>query len=196
MSTIWSAILNAARTPLVTLRLAPPVRTIDLPPDLTVPSVVRALRAEGQGIYGLGKGGRRPGDPLPFDREGKLDCSGLLSWVWEESRKDSDDGEDDIDGDWIYTTALFIAAKNKSHGWIEVAPADVQPGDGLVYRGGTPTQKIGHCMLAIARQPKVRTFADVLGIHCHGPSGKGPAVTRATGALFARKPGIAVRRVA
>ena len=38
------------------------------------------------------------------------------------------------------------------------------------------------------------SLADVAVTHCHG--GRGPAVSRATGALWERRGGIAVRRVA
>ena len=49
--------------------------------------------------------------------------------------------------------------------------------------------------IVVAVPAVVRRFADVKVIHCHGPSGKGPAITRSSGALWDRKNGIAIRRV-
>lgn len=42
------------------------------------PAVVEARRWLGQGVYGLGKGGRNPHDGTPFDPAGRCDCSGFV----------------------------------------------------------------------------------------------------------------------
>lgn len=173
--------------------------------------VRRALSVEGTGIYGLGCGGRDPAavSPLgayqPHKGEAEAvtkarralgpvwcDCSGFLAWCWSESRHDPDDGEDEIGGDWIYTDALEADARGKQRFARRVLPPAVRPGDGLVYGAGA---KVGHCAIVVAVKPVVRSFADVTVVHCHGPSGKGPAITRATGGLWDRKGGIAIRRV-
>lgn len=160
-----------------------------VPPE----SALRALRDENTGRYKLGRGGTDPRAPSPLDADGYCDCSGALCYWWGEPRRDAADGEDDIDGEWLYTTSIYLAAKRRRHGWIEVAPADVRAGDGLVYRGGLPGQRVGHCALVIARPAIVRTFADVTVIDC--ASRPDPAIRRRTGALWDRKSGIAVRRV-
>lgn len=157
-------------------------------------SVRRALRSEGTGRYKLGRGGTDPLAPSPLDADGYCDCSGALCYWWGEPRRDAADGEDDIDGEWLYTTSIYLAAKRRRHGWIEVAPADVQPGDGLVYRGGLPGQAIGHCAIVIARPATVRAFADLTVIDC--ASRPDPAIRRRDGGLWSRRGGIAIRRVA
>lgn len=174
-------------------------------------AVRRALSVEGTGLYGLGCGGKDPsalsplGEYHPRPGEdprvaaarramGRVwgDCSGFLAWAWSESRHDPDDGEDEIGGDWIYTDALEADGRGPQKFARRVMPPDVMPGDGLVYGAGA---KVGHCAIVIARGKVVRRFADVTVIHCHGPSGKGPAITRSSGALWDRKGGIAIRRV-
>jgi cell wall-associated NlpC family hydrolase len=154
--------------------------------------VRRALSCVGTGIYGLGKGGRDPKAPSPLDAHGLADCSAFLAWAWGESRYDPDDGEDEIGGDWIYTDALEADAKGRQRFCRQIAVADVLPGDGLVYGAGA---KVGHCAIVVAVPAVVRRFADLTVVHCHGPSGKGPAITRANGGLWDRKGGIAIRRV-
>ena len=173
--------------------------------------VRRALSVEGTGLYGLGCGGRDPSASSPLGEYrprpgedpritaarramGPLwgDCSAFLAWCWSEPRHDPDDGEDEIGGDWIYTDALEADGRGPQKFARRVMPANVQPGDGLVYGAGA---KVGHCAIVIARPAVVRRFADVTVAHCHGPSGKGPAITRASGALWDRKGGIAIRRV-
>lgn len=154
--------------------------------------VRRALSVEGTGIYGLGKGGRDPLAPSPLDALGRGDCSAFLAWCWSESRKDTDDGDDEIPGDWIYTDALEADGRGGQRFGRRIMPPSVRPGDGLVYGAGA---KVGHCAIVIAVPAVVRRFADVTVMHCHGPSGKGPAITRASGALWDRKGGIAIRRV-
>ena len=155
--------------------------------------VRRALSVEGTGIYGLGKGGRDPLAPSPLDALGRGDCSAFLAWCWSESRKDSDDGDDEIAGDWIYTDALARDALGPQRFCRRVAIADVQPGDALVYGAGA---KVGHCAIVVGRAAAVHAFADLAVAHCHGPSGKGPAITRASGALWDRHDdAIAIRRV-
>lgn len=154
--------------------------------------VRRAESCEGTGVYGLGKGGKDPAAPSPLDAHGLCDCSGFLAWCWSEPRHDPDDGEDEIGGDWIYTDALEADARGKQRFARRILSPAVKPGDGLVYGAGA---KVGHCAIVVAVKPVVRSFADVTVVHCHGPSGKGPAITRSSGALWDRKGGIAIRRV-
>lgn len=174
--------------------------------------VRRALSCVGTGLYGLGSGGRDPSAPSPLGeyqprrgedprqvaarrKLGKVwcDCSGFLAFAWSEPRKDSDDGADEIAGDWIYTDALARDALGPQRFARRVAIADVRPGDALVYGAGA---KVGHCAIVVGRSALVWTFADLAIAHCHGPSGKGPAITRASGALWDRHDdAIAIRRV-
>lgn len=182
-----------------------------------VEAVRRALSTEGRGRYGLGCGGRDPRAPDPFGayqrRPGEsaavtrqrqalgrvwLDCSGALAWWWGEPRKDSADGEDEIAGDWLACDPLYADATGPRRFVRSVPAADVRPGDGLVYPGrwsGGRRMAIGHCALVIARPAVVTRLGDVAVMHCHGPSGQGPTVTRGTGALWDRHGGIALRRV-
>lgn len=182
-----------------------------------VHAVRRALSVENQGHYGLGCGGRDPAAPSPFSlyqprkgeaegltkarrAKGKVwsDCSGALSWFWGESRKDTDDGEDEIDGDWFACDSLYADAVGPRRFVRSIAAAELVPGDGLVYPGRWVAGRrvaIGHCSMVIWRPAVVRCFADVLIVHCHGPSGTGPAITRAHGALWDRKGGVGLRRV-
>ena len=154
--------------------------------------VRRAESAEGTGVYGLGKGGKDPAAPSPLDAHGLCDCSGFVAWSWSEPRHDPDDGEDEIGGDWIYTDALEADGRGPQRFARRILPPAIKPGDALVYGAGA---KVGHCAIVVAVPAVVRRFADVEVIHAHGPSGKGPAITRATGALWDRKGGIAIRRV-
>lgn len=183
-----------------------------------VQAVRRALSVENQGLYGLGCGGRDPKAPDPWGpyqgRKGEnpaqvakrralgrvwLDCSGALSWWWSEPRRDSADGEDEIDGDWLACDSLCADATGPRRFVRSIAPADVVPGDGLAYPGryaGGRRVAIGHCCLVIWRPAVVRRFADLLVMHCHGPSGAGPAVSRRDGALWDARRGVALRRQA
>lgn len=180
-------------------------------------AVRRALSCEGQGRYGLGCGGRDPKAPDPWGiyqgRKGEaparvaarralgrvwLDCSGGLAYWWGETRRDSADGEDEIDGDWLACDPLHADATGPQRFVRSTPAAELRPGDGLVYAGAYKDGrrvKIGHCALVIARPAVVTCFGDLTVMHCHGPSGEGPAVTRATGALWDRKGGIGLRRV-
>lgn len=44
----------------------------------------------GQGIYGLGKGGRRPQDGTPLDADGRCDCSGFVCHCLRIDRLDTE----------------------------------------------------------------------------------------------------------
>lgn len=186
-------------------------REIEIADPWAAEVVRRALSCEGTGLYGLGSGGRDPSAPSPLGeyqprrgedprqvaarrKLGKVwcDCSGFLAFTWSEPRKDTDDGDDEIPGDWIYTDALEADGRGGQRFGRRIMPPSVRPGDGLVYGAGA---KVGHCAIVIAVPAVVRRFADVTVMHCHGPSGKGPAITRASGALWDRKGGIAIRRV-
>lgn len=159
-----------------------------------VDAVRRALSVENTGRYKLGAGGRDPSAPTPLDAAGLCDCSGFLAWAWSEPRRDSADGEDEIDGDWLNTTALYLDARGPQRFVREIAAPHVLPGDALVYRGGLPDQPVGHIGIVVARPAIVTRFADVEVIHCH--SGKPPAIERATGRIWESHGGIGIRRVA
>lgn len=158
-------------------------------------SVRRALACEGTGRYRLGAGGRDPSASSPLDANGECDCSGFLAFCWNEPRKDSADGEDEIAGDWIYTDSLYVDARGPQRFGREISAPHVEPGDALVYRGHVPGVPVGHCAIVIARPRIVARFADLTVIHCHGPTGGSPAITRSSGALWDRRAGIGIRRV-
>ncbi len=161
--------------------LAAVEREIEAAQDPRAARVVeRALSMAGRGIYGLGKGGRHPDAPTPFDASGRCDCSGFaLAWVYGWDRY----APGLIDGDWHSTRSAFDDARGKRRFWREVPWSEVRPGDALTY----PTRpgRIGHCAVVVG--------ADAV-VHCHG--GRGPAISRATFNLWHRKQGIAVRPVA
>ena len=166
-----------------------------LPPAPGVDVVTRALSVVGQGVYGLGRGGRRPLWPTPFDALGRCDCSGYaLSWAFGLDRYQP--GR--IAGDWLACDLVYADATGPRRMWRRVDVADVQPGDALVYPGRHENGRrvaIGHCAVVVERPAVVTSFADCGVTHCHGPAGHSPAITRATGALWTRHGGIAVRRV-
>jgi cell wall-associated NlpC family hydrolase len=167
--------------------LAAVEREIAAAPDPRAARVVaRALSMVGRGIYGLGKGGRHPDAPTPFDASGRCDCSGFaLAWCYGWDRY----APGLIDGDWHSTRSAYDDAKGKRRFWREVPWSEARTGDAVTY----PTRpgRIGHCGVLVEIGP---TLAESLVTHCHG--GKGPAVSVGTGALWTRKQGIVVRPVA
>ena len=58
--------------------------------DPPPPSVIEARRWVGQGVYGLGRGGRDPRDGTPFDSDGRCDCSGFVCHALGIDRKHGD----------------------------------------------------------------------------------------------------------
>lgn len=196
--TLWSAVLGLVRQPRATV---PATAAIDLTPDLSVSAVARAVACEGRGRYALGTGGRHPesADPFGTRRDYRAtgavwcDCSGFTSFALGLDRYQP--GK--IAGDWLGCNQMAADAVGPQRMFRTVAPADVRPGDLLVYPGrsvGGRRVAIGHVSVVVARPAFVRSLADVAVTHCHG--GRGPAVSRATGALWERRGGIAVRRVA
>jgi hypothetical protein len=88
--------------------------------------------------YGLGRGGRKPTADRPYDSEGRVDCSGFVSWTLGFDRYQTDFGDDD--GWWWSTDGIYEDATIGStfHGghfpcWFVVDRSSVLPGDVLVY---------------------------------------------------------------
>lgn len=167
-----------------------------LPPAPGVDPVARALSIENTGKYGFGRGGRRPLWPSPLDALGRSDCSGFaLSWVYGLDRYQP--GK--IAGDWLSCNGVYDDATGPGRMWGLVDVADLQPGHALVWRGKSVNGrrvKIGHTAIVIATPPTVRRFADVTVLHCHGPEGRSPAITRATGRTWDVHNAIAVELLA
>lgn len=164
------------------------------PPAVGVDVVARALSVIGLGIYGLGRGGRRPLASTPLDALGRCDCSGFVAWCHGLDRYQP--GQ--IAGDWLSCDLVHADATGPRRMWRRVEVADVQPGDALVYPGRHVNGRrvaIGHCAVVVERPAVVRSLAEVGAVHCHGPSGHSPAIARASGDLWARRGGIAIRRV-
>ncbi len=144
-------------------------------------------RAESQldtGRYGLGKGGRHPDAPTPFDKAGLCDCSGFaLAWCYGWDRY----APGLIGGDWHGTGGVYADATGPQRVWRALPIDEARPGDALVYptRVIDGRKRIGHCAVVVGPNAV---------IHCHG--GRAPAISRATFDLWRRKQGIAVRPVA
>ena len=170
---------------------APP---ISRPPvSLTGAEVVaRALSVVGQGRYRLGKGGRRPANPTPFDAAGLCDCSGFAAWSMGFDRYQP--GR--IAGDWISTTSLYNDATGPRRMFGAVELAAVQPGDLVVYpsryRLGVRTS-IGHVGVVVAATGPGWGGLDV--VDCAGRLPPAIAHRPDGGALWGRRGGIVVRRV-
>ena len=156
----------------------------------------RARSVVGRGTYGYGRGGRRPQWPSPFDALGRGDCSALaLAWAWGIDRFQP--GR--IGGDWMSTTACWRDARGRMRMVRPVPIEDVQIGDALdypnLYDEHGEVARYGHCALVVGVPAGAKRFADLEVAHCHGPGGRTPAVELASGALWDRMGGIAIRRV-
>lgn len=77
-------------------------------------AVSRALQWVGKGIYGLGKGGLKPGRIGPLDKDGKCDCSGFVTWAWGIPRYDGEN--------WHNTSFIYADAKGKQKFYQIVEP--------------------------------------------------------------------------
>jgi len=73
----------------------------------TDPAAMRAISVIGRGVYRLGRGGRDPLAPTPFDAAGESDCSGYAAWCLGLDRYQP--GE--ITGGWISTDAIVRDAR-------------------------------------------------------------------------------------
>lgn len=165
---------------------APPVH----PTGLDGAEVVRrALSVVGRGTYALGKGGRRPHDPTPFDAEGRADCSGYASWCLGLDRYQPTG----IDGGWISTDSIVRDA-NGPHKLFRVVSIDgALPGDLVVYPGRFLAGKrvgIGH--VGVIVEPGATILACRVA-HCAASRSVG-AVRVSDGRPWART-GIVARRV-
>lgn len=174
---------------------APPVH----PTGLDGAEVVRrALSAVGHGTYRLGKGGRRPHDPAPFDAGGFCDCSGFASWCLGVDRYQPTG----IDGGWISTDSIVRDARGvRPSGspmlgprrmFREVEINEALPGDLVVYPGSFVAGRrvgIGHVGVIVEPGP---TILACRVAHCAASKSVG-AVRVSDGRPWARR-GIVVRR--
>jgi hypothetical protein len=98
------------------------------PVVVTLPDIVRRARSViGHGSYGLGRGGRVPHNPTPFDADGYCDCSGFVAWSCGVDRYQPQlRGEyvetTNIVRDAFHTARLFMHAAVGVPGYIIVYP--------------------------------------------------------------------------
>ena len=150
--------------------------------------VRRAMSAVGRGVYRLGKGGRRPADPTPFDRDGCCDCSGFASWCLGLDRYQPTA----IDGGWISTDSIVRDAQGPHRMFREVPIGDAKPGDLVVYPGRFVAGKrvgIGHVGVIVEPGP---TILACKVAHCAASRSVG-AVRVSDGRPWSRR-GIVARR--
>lgn len=153
-------------------------------------AVERALSVVGQGRYRLGRGGRSPESPTPFDAAGLCDCSGALAWFYGLDRYQP--GR--IAGDWISSKSVHDDALAACRLFRRVRLEDARPGDTVVYpslyRGKVRT-RVGHVGLVVAVNGPGWPGLDVVDCAAR----KGAAVGHRTGTLWGAKDGIVARAV-
>ncbi len=94
----------------------------------------RARSAIAKGcLYGLGKGGMRPHDSVPWDSAHRCDCSGFAAWCLKVSRETDDPWYVATNGGWLETTAIVRDCETPYGHFAIVMPRDARPGDLLVY---------------------------------------------------------------
>lgn len=163
---------------------APPVHGLD-----GAEVVKRALSCVGRGVYRLGKGGRRPSDPAPFDAGGFCDCSGFASFALGLDRYQPTA----IDGGWISTDSIVRDARGPHRMFREVPITEAKAGDLVVYPGRFVAGKrvgIGHVGVVVEPGP---TILACRVAHCAASKSVG-AVRVSDGRPWARS-GIVARRV-
>lgn len=132
--------------------------------------------------YGLGKGGKDPRAPHPFELVAgvwRCDCSGLLAWIFGWTRHYTDGGADF----WRNTDGLEADARGTVPGDLGFAVpwGQERPGDIVVYGAG---EKIGHCGI-------LATPSTV--IHCNGGANPPPIDETANLAWWKSKGAVAFR---
>jgi hypothetical protein len=137
--------------------------------------------------YRLGAGGRRPNDPSPADDQGRCDCSGFACWTLRMDRLQRVDGKDV----WLSTGGMVADATGPRR-WFEVIDRP-EPGCLVVYRANPLVARVtGHVAVVVSARvaewnPKdPACWKAVQIIHCHGPKGIVPAVTRSDASRFGK----------
>lgn len=102
---------------------------------MTGPDVVaRALSVIAKGCsYGLGHGGMRPHDSVPWDSIRKCDCSGFAAWCLNVSRQTDNPWYKNQNGGWIETSAIVRDCETPYGIFALVTRNHALPGDLLVY---------------------------------------------------------------
>lgn len=160
---------------------AAPIRFVA---GLTADDVVaRAMARVGKPIaYKLGAGGRDPSAPVAA-----LDCSGHVAMALGIDRY----APGLIRGDWIWTDGMVDDATGP-RALFDLVTGPVERGDVVVFRGRRSTitgRRIpGHCGIVV--EPGA-TISDTRVSHCHGPTGRSPAVSVSSGSGWRK--GIACR---
>lgn len=196
MPGLWTSLVNLARSEIP----RDPVDEHDAEPAVATPDAVkRALSVVGQGVYRLGRGGRKPLASTPFDAEGRCDCSGYVSWAMGLDRYQP--GR--IGGDWISTDSIVRDAEGpRAMFELVAAPtprvpsvAHVSAGDLVVYPGrhvGGVRVAIGHVGVIAVVGP---TIAECRVAHCAASRHAGPGAVRVSDGRPWAKRGIVVRRI-
>lgn len=160
--------------------------------------VTRAHAHVDTGCYRLGGGIDDPTAASPIDRDGEIDCSQWLLWLWRR-RKRLPIGLRCAGYGSINTTAIYADAKGKREFFTEVPiGAEVQVGDGVVYPGlydGGTRKLAGHCggVISIPIGFYYRNTAALAYLTIsHANAGVPPAIDETNGRPWARK-GIVVR---
>ena len=160
--------------------------------------VTRACAHVDTGRYKLGGGIDDPEAASPIDREGEIDCSQWLLWLWRRHKR-LPGGLRCAGYGQINTTAMYADAKGKHEFFIEVpVGSEIQVGDGVVYPGlydGGTRLMAGHCGGVLGIKPGFRyaRTADLAFLTIsHANAGVPPAIDETNGRAWA-KHGIVVR---
>lgn len=156
-------------------------------------AVSRARGAIGAGtLYVLGAGGRDPAAARPGET---CDCSGFVAWVYgidrflPSSRNQRSAIPRYLDGAWFETSALAADARSPFGFVAEVAWAEAQPGDMLVW--GDKGAGQGHVGLVT----EVGESGPTRVVHCSKGNFRsfGDAIRETGVAVFTKNDAIAAR---
>jgi hypothetical protein len=139
-------------------------------------AVERLRRFVGQGIYGLGEGGKVKGSDTPLEdwHSAKYcDCFGAVTWAYDQPRHDPAFSE--YGGDLNVDSALMNAGcikgdHERKDFYIEVQPHEAEPGDLVAF----PSVR-AHELGVTAVPPATRLRMGHIGMISVVPSSHGPA---------------------
>lgn len=152
----------------------------------------RASTMVGRGKYKLGKGGRDPQAPTPFDAHGYADCSAYVCWAVGLDRYQDGWG-------WLDTSGLIRAARDERFVHLDLVEKP-EMGDIIVYGDWiTSERKVrqGHCGIVIGEIPRWGRWDELLIDDC-SPSNErrfGSAVSCDTATIFGARDTYFLRRI-
>lgn len=163
-----SFMVESELTPVRGVPILPPVLTVEARRARAVKRMLEAYawqeEQRGKGVdvgYGMGKGGKNPKAPHPFEEVSpgvwRCDCSGAVDWAWELEREP-------VKGIWLNTDRLEADARGqvKHDLGYEVPWEQALAGDVVVYGAGP---LVGHTGL-FTKDGAREVY------HCHGnPNG-------------------------